>query len=520
MATETVQDDVAQSGSARKTPHVRVAIVGTGFSGLGLAIQLKQRGMENFVILERADDVGGTWRDNTYPGCACDVPSHLYSFSFARNPDWSDTFSGQAEIWAYLRACVDRFGVAPHLRLGHAVIRAAWDDEARLWRIDTSRGRYTARVLVAGNGPLSDPALPDLPGLDTFAGTTFHSARWRHDHDLAGRRVAVIGTGASAVQFVPKIAPQVEALTVFQRTAAWVMPRRSRRISGFERAVYRYVPGAQRLVRTSLYWAREAFAFGFLRPRVMRRAQRIAEHHMHRQVPDPGLRAKIMPSYLMGCKRVVLSSDYLPALARDNVDVVTSPIAEVRPHAMVTADGVEHPVDTIIFGTGFHVTDSPIASSIVGAHGRTLAEAWSPTMRAYLGQSVTGFPNLFMLLGPNTGLGHTSVVLMVEAQIAQLVKALRYMATTGRSAIEPTPAAQEAFVAEVDRRMAPTVWATGGCKSWYLDSTGRNSTLWPGFVTGYRLRTRRFRPGDYRPVAASPTRAHQSSGTDSVGDLH
>jgi cation diffusion facilitator CzcD-associated flavoprotein CzcO len=485
------------------TPHVDIAVVGAGFSGLGMAIKLRQHGRHDFVVFEAADDVGGTWRDNTYPGCRCDVPSHLYSFSFARNPRWSDTFSGQAEIWAYLRDCVDRFGVRPQLRLGHTVTRARWDDAQQHWEIETSQGSYTARVLITGNGPLSDPALPDLPGLASFTGTAFHSARWRHDHHLAGQRVAVIGTGASAVQFVPEIAPRVASLTVFQRTAGWVMPRRSRRISTVEKTLFRYVPGAQRLMRTALYWGRELFAFGFIRPDVMRRAQRLAERNLVRHVPDPLLRAKLTPTYLMGCKRVLLSNDYLPVLTRANVAVVTEPIREVRPGGVVTADGVEHEVDTIIFGTGFHVTEPPVARTIVGRDGRRLSEAWSPTMRAYLGTSVAGFPNLFLLLGPNTGLGHTSVVLMVESQIAQVLKALRHLDATGATAIEPTDEAQAAFVAEVDRRMAPTVWSTGGCQSWYLDATGRNSTLWPSFATAYRRRARRFRPADYRTANAS-----------------
>jgi cation diffusion facilitator CzcD-associated flavoprotein CzcO len=485
-------------------PDMDIAIVGAGFSGLGAAILLKQRGREDFAVFEAADDVGGTWRDNSYPGCRCDVPSHLYSFSFAPNPHWSESFSAQPEIWAYLRDCADRFGLRPHLRLGHRVTEARWDGD--VWRIRTSQGAYTARVLITGNGPLSDPALPDIPGLATFAGTAFHSARWDHAHDLAGKRVAVIGTGASAIQFVPEIAPVVAELTVFQRTAPWIMPRRQRRISRVEQAVYRRVPGAQRLARTALYWARDSLAFGFIRPGVMRRAQKLAEGHLRRQVRDEGLREKLTPSYVMGCKRVLLSNDYLPALARDNVSVQTAPITAVTPTGIVTADGTTHEVDTIIFGTGFHVTDSPIADAIVGAGGRRLSAAWSPTMRAYLGTSVTGFPNMFMLLGPNTGLGHTSVVLMVEAQLEQVLRALAHMDATGTRAIEPTPAALDAWVDQVDRDMAPTVWATGGCRSWYLDATGRNSTLWPGFVTSYRRRARRFRAADYQavPIGSAP----------------
>lgn len=473
-----------------------VAIVGAGFGGLGAAIRLRQHGFRDFLIFDQAAEVGGTWRDNTYPGCACDVPSHLYSFSFAPNPGWRDTFSGQPEIWDYLRDCVTRFGLAGRLRLAHAVREAAWDEHRQRWRLVTSQGEYQARVLISATGPLSAPAVPDLPGLDSFAGTTFHSARWRHDHDLAGRRVAVVGTGASAAQFIPEIQPAVRRLVLFQRTPAWVLPRLSRRISRLEQAAYRYLPGAQRLARIALYWGRELYAVGFLHPRINRLAQRFSRLHLRRQVRDPQLRAKLTPDYVLGCKRVVLSNDYWAALDRDNVDVVTSPILRVEPDAVVTADGGRYPVDTIILGTGFHVTDPPVTHQVRGRDGVSLAQAWTPTMRAYLGTSVPRFPNLFLLLGPNTGLGHTSVVLMIEAQLRQVVKALRHLRRAGAAAIEPTPAAQLRHTARVDARMAGTVW-TSGCGSWYLDATGRNSTLWPGYATGFRLRLERFRPGDY-----------------------
>jgi cation diffusion facilitator CzcD-associated flavoprotein CzcO len=479
---------------------VDIAIVGAGFGGIGAAIRLKRAGFGDFLVFEQANYVGGTWRANTYPGIACDVPSHLYSFSFALNPDWSNTFSGGQEIWDYLSACVDRFGIRPHLRLGHPVHEMAWDDREQRWRLETAHGVFSARVVISATGPLSDPSIPDIPGLDSFRGTAFHSARWRHDLDLTGRRVAVVGTGASAVQFIPRIAPQVGSLTVFQRTAPWVIPRRSRPISRVERTIYRTVPGAQRLVRTALYWGREALAVGFLHPRLNRRAQALALAHLHRQVPDPVLRAKLTPTYVMGCKRVLLSNDYYPALQRPNVDLVVERIREVVPDGIVTVDGVTHPADIIIFGTGFHVTDPPVRHHVRGRGGQTLAEAWTPTMRAYLGTMVAGFPNLFLLLGPNTGLGHTSVVLMMESQLHQVVAALRHMRRTGVAAIEPDPVAQQRFAEFLDAKMANTVWTSGGCTSWYLDANGHNATIWPGYATGFRLRLRRFRPADYRPV--------------------
>jgi cation diffusion facilitator CzcD-associated flavoprotein CzcO len=479
--------------------EVDVAIVGAGFSGLGAAIRLKRAGWTDFVVLEQADEVGGTWRDNTYPGCACDVPSHLYSFSFSPNPRWSRTHSEQPEIWDYLRRCVTRHELTPHLRLGHEVRSAGWDESTGRWLVDTSQGRFSARVLVAAPGPLTEPAVPKLPGLETFAGTAFHSARWDHGHDLAGRRVAVIGTGASAIQFVPRIQPRVARLTLFQRTPPWIIPRGTRPISDARQRLFRSVPLAQRAFRAGLYWSRERLAIGFLNPKVMNRVgNRLALRHLHRQVPDPQLRAKLTPSYTMGCKRVLISDDYLPALTQDNVDVVTEGIAEVRPHAVVTRDGVEHPADTIIFGTGFHVSDRPIAQWLRGRDGLTLAEAWGGSPKAYLGLTVAGFPNLFLLLGPNSGVGHSSILLMLESQLNHLIAALRHMRRQGVHAVEPTADAQRGFVARVDRRMAGTVWAPERCQSWYRDATGRNFSIWPGHSFTYRWRLRRFDARAYR----------------------
>ncbi|MEV7327662.1 NAD(P)/FAD-dependent oxidoreductase [Micromonospora sp. NPDC093244] len=489
-----------------------VAIVGAGFGGLGAAIALQRAGFTDYLVFDRGDDVGGTWRDNTYPGCACDVPSHLYSFSFAPNPRWSTTFSGQPEIRDYLRGCVDRFGIGPKLRLRHEVHEARWDDERQRWLLQTSGGDHTARVLICATGPLSEPATPDLPGIDEFAGTVFHSARWRHDHDLTGRRVAVIGTGASAVQFVPRIQPAVERLTLFQRSPAWIMPRRSRRISRVEQAAFRTVPGAQRAARAGLYLLRETMGLGFLHPTVNRLASRLSLRTLRRQVADPTLRDKLTPRYAMGCKRVLISNDYWPSLTRPNVDVVTEGIARVVPDGLVTSDGVHHPADTIILGTGFHVTDSPVVRRIHGRGGCSLGTAWTPSMHAYRGTTIAGFPNLFFLLGPNTGLGHTSVVLMIEAQMRLVLAALRHLRATGAQAIEPTTDAQRRWTEQIDRKMAGTVWQTG-CSSWYLDATGRNTTIWPGFATSFRMRLRRFRPADHRLITADhspnePEREH------------
>jgi cation diffusion facilitator CzcD-associated flavoprotein CzcO len=476
---------------------VRIAIIGSGFGGLGTAIRLKQQGMDDFVVLERAADVGGTWRDNSYPGCACDVQSHLYSFSFAPNPGWSRSFSPQPEIQAYLQRCARDYGVLPHVRFDHEVTDARWDDDAQRWRIRTSQGPLTAQVLVMAAGALSDPVIPDLPGLDRFQGRAFHSARWDHGYDLRGKRVAVIGTGASAIQFIPEIQPHVARLHVFQRTPPWILPRHQRELRPGERRLFRRVPAAQRAARGAIYLAREAFVVAFRNPRAMGVAQAVALRHLRKSVPDAALRQKLTPDWTMGCKRILLSNEYLPALAQFNVEVVTDGIAEVRARSIVTADGTEREVDAIIFGTGFQPTDPPLAHRTRGRDGRTLAQVWAGSPRAHVGTTIAGFPNLFMLMGPNTGLGHTSVVYMIEAQVEHLLGALQHMRAHGIAAVEPRPEAQEAFVAGLDRRMTGTVWTSGGCRSWYLDETGRNSTLWPDFTWRFRRRVARFEPAEY-----------------------
>jgi len=480
-----------------RVEHVRVAIVGAGFSGLGIAIGLKQRGIDDFVVLERGQDIGGTWRDNTYPGAACDVPSHLYSFSFAPNPNWTRAYSPQREIRDYLRRTARDRGIAPHIRFGHEVRDASWDEGERRWRIATAEGNLTADVLVLGNGPLAEPSTPAIPGLDRFAGALFHSARWDHTHDLTGKRVAVIGTGASAIQFVPEIQPLAGRLTLFQRTPPWIVPRLDRPISGRKRALYRAAPIVQRLARTKIYWQREFGALGLVyRPHMMAGAEKIAREHLEAQVADPALRAKLTPTYRMGCKRILLSDDFYPALTRPNVEVVTERIREVRPHGVVTEDGAERVVDTIVLATGFHVTDNPVYRRVHGRDGRALADTWSGGQRAYLGSAVSGFPNLFIMIGPNTGLGHTSMVFMIESQIAYILDCLRVMDGRGLRVVEVRSEAQERFNEAVQRRLRGTVWASG-CASWYLDAGGRNSTLWPGFTWQYRLKTRRFDPASY-----------------------
>jgi cation diffusion facilitator CzcD-associated flavoprotein CzcO len=492
-------------GSADRA-RVRIAIVGGGFAGIGMAIRLKEAGIEDFVVLDRADDVGGTWQANTYPGCQCDVPSHLYSFSFEPNPGWTRTYSRQPEIWAYLRGCAERHGLGPQLRLGHELTGATWDEERARWHVETSRGDFEATLLIDATGPLSQPAVPRIRGLNRFEGTIFHSARWDHRHDLAGERVAVIGTGASAIQFVPRIQPRVGSLHVFQRTPPWILPHTDRPTSRLERRLYRRLPLTQRAVRTAIYWGREALVVGFAkRPSMARPLERLARLHLRRQVRDPRLRRRLQPDFRLGCKRILISNDWYPALTQPNVEVVSEQIREIAGRRIVLADGSSREVDTIILGTGFHVLDPPTARLVRGRGGRTLAQAAGASPQAYLGASMAGFPNLFKIIGPNTGLGHSSMVFMIESQLTYVMDAIRQMDEHAIASFDVRPEAVAAFNEELQEMLAGTVWSSG-CASWYLDALGRNTALWPDFTFRFRRRTRRFDASAYdvRVAVAEP----------------
>jgi cation diffusion facilitator CzcD-associated flavoprotein CzcO/pimeloyl-ACP methyl ester carboxylesterase len=479
--------------------HVSVAVVGAGFSGLGMAAGLRQAGVTDFTVLERAGSVGGIWRDNTYPGCRCDVPSHLYSFSFAPNPRWPRTYSAQPTIRAYLEEVTDRLGLRPHIRFDCELQEARWDSGRTRWLLRTARGQLSCDVLVAAPGLLSQPAVPDLPGLESFPGPVLHSARWDDGVQLAGRRVAVVGTGASAIQIVPEVQRTAERLVLFQRTPAWVLPARNRALRSWEHRLYQRVPAAQRAVRAGIYARLESVVGAFVRrPRSMRLGQRLALAHLHRQVQDPVLRAKLTPSYILGCKRILLSNDYYPALTRPNVELVASGLAEVRGSTVVASDGTEREVDVIIFGTGFHVGQAPILERLYGRDGQALAQLWARSAQALRGTTIAGFPNLFVLIGPNTGLGHNSMIFIIESQVAYVLDCLRRMRAKRLAAVEPTAQAQERWNTGVQRRMAGTVWSVGGCSSWYTDSSGRNTTLWPASSVRFRRETRRVDLGEYR----------------------
>ncbi len=472
-----------------------VVIVGAGFAGLGMAISLKRAGRDDFIILEKADEVGGTWRENTYPGCGCDIPSHLYSFSFAPKTDWSRAYAEQPEILAYLKDTAERFDLRRHVRFNTELADARFDEATDRWVVTATDGStVTGQALVLGVGPLNEPAYPDLPGLASFTGPAFHSFRWNHDVDLTGKRVVVIGTGASAVQLVPRIAPHVAALHVFQRTAPWLLPRPDHPFGPRARRIF-HTP-VRHAYRAALYWRNEVAAAGFtVSPKLMRLAKAVSRRHLRAQVADPVLRAKLTPSYTIGCKRVLIASDYYPALTRPNVELVTEPIAEVGPEWIVTADGTRRDVDVIIFGTGFQVVDKLAGLPVTGPGGVTLADTWRDGVEAYLGMTVAGFPNLFILLGPNTVLGHNSVVFMIEAQLRYVMRCLDRLRRARRLTVDAT--AQRRFNARLQRRMRQTVWLAGGCRSWYLDADGVNRALWSGSSAGYWLRTRRPRRADY-----------------------
>jgi cation diffusion facilitator CzcD-associated flavoprotein CzcO len=476
-----------------------IVIIGSGFAGLCMAIRLKQAGYHNFVILEKNDDLGGTWRDNKYPGCACDVPSHMYSFSFELNPGWSRMFAPQHEIWEYMQQCADKYGIAAHTRYGRAVERMEWDDTIGRWRIGTAGGEvYTARAVVSGIGALHVPSIPEIPGADTFSGTAFHSAQWDRSCDLSAKRVAVLGTGASAIQFVPEIAKQARHVHVFQRTPPWIHPRPDFEIPPVVRATFAAAPPVMRAFRDGIYWLLEARAAGFaVHPRLMAPLQWMAERHIERQISDPALHAKVTPDYTIGCKRILLSSDYYPALTRPNVDLVTDPIVRITETGLACAAGSGYDVDVIIYGTGFKTVEAVAELNVAGRDGVKLQDMWRDGIEAYHGITVAGFPNFFLLLGPNTGLGHNSVIFMIESQVQHVMSCLRLLARQSGKTIEVRASALRRFNDGIQRRLGRAVWSEGGCTSWYLDADGVNRALWPGFSFEYWARTRRARRADY-----------------------
>lgn len=488
---------------------VDVLIIGTGFGGLAMAVKLGEAGFSDILLIEKGNDVGGTWRDNIYPGCACDVPSHLYSLSFAQNGDWSRMYPQQPELFAYVRDVADKYALRPKIRFNTAMREALWDEAAGHWVVVTSAGRLWARVLVSAAGGLHIPAYPKLPGLSRFAGKTFHSACWEHDYDLAGKRVAVIGTGASAIQFVPQIAARVARLDVYQRTPPWILPKPDRVFSGLEQKLLKFAP-YRAAFRKYLFYIHELRVLAFMgNKQAQKIATKIASDYLAAQIQDPALRARLTPDYTIGCKRVMISNDFYPALARPNVTLITDPIAEIREHSIIDVACGEREVDAIIFGTGFEVTSAFRHTKITGQGGLALADLWDETgMRAHHGITISGFPNYFMLLGPHTALGHNSVVIMIEAQVGYIVDALRQMRDVGIPAINVRAEAQARFTVALESRLAGTVWQDGGCESWYKDRHGKVTTIWPGSAGAYQKAVRAADLRDYEFLtthAAQPT---------------
>lgn len=453
---------------------------------MGAAIRLRQAGFTDFIILERNSDVGGTWYNNRYPGCQCDVQSNLYSFSFALNPNWSRTYSNQPEILEYLKRVADDYQLRPNIQFGCDVDSARWDSTSRRWLLETSDGPISAQFLISAHGPLSEPIIPNIDGLESFAGPVFHSARWQHDVDLTGKRVGVVGTGASAIQIVPAIQPKVSQLFVFQRTPAWIVPRGDKPIPQWQQAIFRNVPMVQRLQRWAQYWIRE-----LLVPPLVYSAglgkwiERWARMHLRKQVKDSRLQNLLRPQYRIGCKRILISNDFYPALQQPNTQLIPEGVQRVEPHAIITADGNRHELDVIVLATGFRAANHPLAERIIGRSGLTLAQEWDANAKSYLGITVPDFPNLFLIAGPNTGIGHTSLVFMIEAQLGHILNTMKWIRRKQYAAFEVDSTVCDRFTENVQKRSKTTTWGDGTCKSWYLDHAGRNTTVWPGFTWEY-----------------------------------
>lgn len=470
----------------QETVHQAI-IIGSGFGGLGMARHLRKMGIHKFVVLEKSDSIGGTWRDNTYPGAACDVPSHLYSFSFHLNPNWSQAFSPQREIQDYLLRCLDCFDLHHHVRYQCEVATATFDEEHALWQVTLTNGDVLlSQILISATGQLSRPQWPDIPGRECFQGKQFHSAQWDHGYSMQNRKVAVIGTGASAIQFVPEVAKQASHVTVFQRSAPWIIPKPDRAFTGMEKALFKHAPLVMKLYRGWIYSKLESRALAFSRMSFLLDLLVGRPFHalLEESIPDPDLRQKLVPDYPIGCKRILISNDYLTTLARPNVSVVTDDIREIDKHGVVTAEGTHYPVDTMVFGTGFAATDFLSPMSIHGRQGKSLNEVWQQGAEAYLGMSVPGFPNFFMLYGPNTNLGHNSIIYMLESQMRHIVRCLKKMNQDNVKRIEVNASEFDTFNRRIHDKLQQTVWAQ--CQSWYVDKEGHSSANWPGFTLNYR----------------------------------
>lgn len=480
--------------------RVDTVIVGAGFAGLGLGIRLARQGRESFVILERAGSVGGTWRDNTYPGVACDIPSHLYSYSFLPKPDWSSFFAPGAEILEYLRECVRSENIGHHLRLSTEALEMRWMPQRALWSVQTNAGLYECETLVMAAGRLSNLRLPEVTGLESFGGELFHSSQWNSELSLSGKRVGVVGSGASAVQMLPDVARVADSVVVFQRSAPYIVPRPDRTYSEIDHRRFERDPQAIPALRSKLFWTAEVGLAerlgidGFID-----RLRTRALGHLAAQVSDPELVERLTPEYEIGCKRVLLSNDYYPALMASNVTLESSALERVTDRTAVAANGSAHELDILILATGFESTRPAFATAVFDGSGRSLSDAWQRGMQAFASTAVSGFPNLFIMDGPNASLGHNSAVFMIEAQIDHILGAQQHRESSGQRVLDVSAAAQDEYVAQVDGASADTVWLTGGCQSWYVDERTRRLTLlWPDFAHTFRDRVAHFEPEPYR----------------------
>jgi cation diffusion facilitator CzcD-associated flavoprotein CzcO len=483
--------------NARKL--VDVVIIGSGFGGLCMAIKLREAGNDNFVLLEKAADVGGTWRENSYPGAACDVQSHMYSFSFAPKTDWTQRYAGFEEIQQYILDTTDKYCLRPFIRFNAEVTGLHFDPSSGQWTVDTASGdQYLARHVVLASGPLHVPSIPHLPGQEKFTGKIFHSAQWDHSYDLTDKNVVSIGTGGSAIQYAPEIAPKVKHLSILQRTSAWVIPRDTRTYAEWEKKLFAKVPFLRKLHRIRLYWTNESRVWPLFAPRVAQALQKLAQMFIKAQVKDPQRVKALTPDYTIGCKRILISNKWLPMFNRDNVELVTSGIQELRENSVLLKDGRELPADCIILGTGF-VTDPRIYMKnfpCKGLPGRDLMQDWKDGAEAYYGTTVTGYPNLFQLVGPNTGLGHNSIIFMIEAQVHYTLQCMKLLKQKGADYLDVKPQAQRSFNEKLQAKFKGTVWQSG-CSSWYQQADGRNVMLWPGSTWRFWQQTRRVNEDDY-----------------------
>jgi cation diffusion facilitator CzcD-associated flavoprotein CzcO len=497
-----------------KTQLLDAVIVGAGFGGLCAAIKLREAGNDSFVILEKGQDVGGTWNFNSYPGAACDVQSHMYSFSFAGNPNWSKRFAPQPEIKAYIDDVTDRYGIRPFVRFGQEVNEARFDEATALWTVRTKAGdTYTARYFIMASGPLHVPAFPGIKGLEKFKGKIMHSAQWDHGYDLAGKSVVSIGTGASAIQYCPAIAPQVKQLTVMQRTPAWVIPRDERGYFGIEKKLFARFPLLRKLHRARYYWSNEARLAMNVHPAIARALEAFVKGFIRLQVKNPALREKLTPDYTIGCKRILISNQWYAMFNRPNVELVTEGIQEIREHGIVTKDGVERPADCIVLGTGFIVDPRIYMKNfpVIGVAGRDLRQDWKDAAEAYLGTTVSGYPNMFQLVGPNTGLGHNSIIFMIESQVHYMLECMKLQQQKQADFIEVKASVQQSFNAQLQRDLTGTVW-TSGCRSWYQQEDGKNTALWPYSTVRYWRETRKVKPEDYVfGISSAKLAAHEKA---------